>query len=190
MAPTHTTTAYFFNKHDNQNPVNGVPGLVGFCVYTNGVVQTAEATPDNWKEDWNAGNVSFVQAAATRRTSRSTGDRHRDRHRDVRRVVEHGVPILLHIADAETCQDLYGGDATTCYVLPKPGPYCDTITGNEDAGYNAIPDQVEEVQPAELRLRGELRKRVRRRGDARHDRLRRSSNVQSMTVDFQELRMQ
>src|SRR5512145_1215972 len=45
-----TTTTYFFSSLEDQDPSNGVPGLVGYCVYTDGVVQTADATPATWKQ--------------------------------------------------------------------------------------------------------------------------------------------
>ena len=151
----------------------GPPGqtsLVKYCVYTDVV---PERTRRDGRRRWQRECLDGVQEGqdllvlAARRGSRRTS-RSRSTRRSRFGTATFGQQptkndIVLHISDAGQCFNIYGVVTPTCFVTPgeKPGPVCDDGHGNEDAGYNAIPTDVEQMLPAELRLPGELRKRVR-----------------------------
>jgi hypothetical protein len=141
---------YFFDSLVNQNPANGVPGLVGYCVYTDGVVTSASATRSDWRADRNAGNVSFARAGGNKTNVPLNGVAGTQIGTASFSTAPSSEIFLLHIADTTTCRALYGGDATTCYVLPKAGPICNAGTGNTQAAYNAIPTDVQNCSPPSL----------------------------------------
>jgi hypothetical protein len=143
---------YWFDSLQDESPVNGVPGLVGYCVYTDGTVSDATATYDKygqWKSDYSDGNFSFVRPNGEKSNIPLDGTT----------GIEVGTAtfsgdapttqtILLHISDTSVCQDIYGGDATTCYVYPTQGPICNAADPNDtNAGYNAIPEDVVNCGP-------------------------------------------
>jgi hypothetical protein len=183
-----TNRTYTFHSWVDKNPVGGVPGLVGYCVYTNQTAGsvTATATGDNgqlWKaskagqsfgytrpggEKSNIGldGTDTVIGSATFSTSPSS------------------QTILLHVSDAAKCRALYGGDPTTCFVLPgpRPGPICDAGTGNTEAAYNAIPTDVEDCSPPSLGFEATQTNEF---GDAVQLDTFGGTELVSMTVDFQ-----
>jgi hypothetical protein len=148
-----TTRTYTFHSWVDKNPVGGVPGLVGYCVYTNqtaGTV-TATATGDNgqlWKASKASQSFSYARPGGEKSNIGLDGT-----DTEIGTATFNTSPssqtIVLHVSDAAKCQALYGGDATTCFVLPgpRPGPICDAGTGNTNAAYNAIPTDVGHCSP-------------------------------------------
>ena len=151
-----------------------MPGLVGYCVYTNqtaGTV-TATATGDNgqlWKASKAGQSFSYTRPGGEKSNIGLDGT-----DTEIGTATFNTAPssqtILLHVSDAAKCQALYGGDATTCFVLPgpKPGPICDAGTGNTGR-LQRDPTDVADCAPPSLGFEA-TDERVRRRGDARHDR--------------------
>ena len=120
------TATYKFDSLVDRNPTGGVPGLIAYCIYPgsqpDGSVTTLATGADDsaWKDPPGFDNFSFERSdgnpsnieldgttGITMGTATWTG----------------GVPadqtIVLHINDAEECNDLYGGNPGTCFVLPK-----------------------------------------------------------------------
>ena len=178
------TTTYKFDSLQDQSPSGGVPGLVGYCVYTSGVVNTADATPADWKQDWNGGNVSFVRGNGNKTNIPLDGTTGTQIGTATFTTTPPATQnILLHIADQSTCEALYGVlGVATCFVLPKAGPICDAGTGNTDAAYNAIPTDVEHCAPPSL---GFEANQVAEFGDRVTLDTTGGTNLLSMTVDFQ-----
>ena len=151
-----TTRTYTFHSWVDKNPVGGVPGLVGYCVFTNqaaGAV-TATATGDNgqlWKASKASQSFSYTRPGGEKSNIGLDGT-----DTEIGTATFNTSPssqtILLHVSDTAKCRALYGGDATTCFVLPgpKPGPICNAGTGNTAAAYNAIPTDVEDCSPPSL----------------------------------------
>lgn len=134
------TVTYFFSSLEDENSVNGVPGLVGYCVYTDGELTAATATLDTWKASFNAGNVSFVRGGGNKTNIPLDGTSGIQIGTATFSANPSAQTILLHIADSAMCQALYGGDATTCYVLPKAGPVCDAASADTTGvAYSDIP---------------------------------------------------
>ena len=144
------TSTYYVNS-----PTDDGASLVGYCVYTNGVLTATTVSVDNWKTDFNGGNASFARAGGTKTNLPLDGSG----------ITEIGTGtfdatpptsqnILLHITDPTVCSTFYGVGTTTCYVLPKPGPVCNAGTGNADAAYNAIPFDVEHCSPPSYAFEG------------------------------------
>jgi hypothetical protein len=148
-----TIRTYTFHSWVDKSPVGGVPGLVGYCVYTNqsaGTV-TATVTGDNgqlWKASKASQSFSYTRPGGEKSNIGLDGNDH-----EVGTATFSTSPssqtILLHVSDTAKCRALYGGDATTCFVFPapRPGPICDAGTGNTNAAYNAIPTDVEHCSP-------------------------------------------
>jgi hypothetical protein len=151
-----TTRTYTFHSWVDKNPVGGVPGLVGYCVYTNqtaGTV-TATATGDNgqlWKASKASQSFSYTRPGGEKSNIGLDGT-----DTEIGTATFNTSPssqtILLHVSDAAKCRAIYGGDPTTCFVLPgpRPGPICDAGTGNTNAAYNAIPTDVAHCAPPSL----------------------------------------
>ena len=119
------TATYTFDSLVDRNPVNGVPGLIEYCIYPGSQPPdsvTVSATGDNgsaWEDpptfesfsfarpDGDPSNIGLDGTTTTMGTATWSG----------------GVPqnqiIVLHINDAEECDELYGGDPGTCWVLPS-----------------------------------------------------------------------
>src|SRR5262245_12935784 len=183
-----TTRTYTFHSWVDKDPVGGVPGLVGYCVYTNQPAGTATttATGDNGQL-WKAGKA--IQSFAFRRPGGEKSNIGLDgTDTEIGTATFSTSPgsqtILLHVSDAVKCQALYGGDPTTCFVLPgpKPGPICNAGTGNTNAAYNAIPTDVEHCAPPSL---GFEANQVNEFGDEVTLDTTAGTKLQSMTVDFQ-----
>ena len=147
---TSTNTAtYKFDSLEDRNPVNGVPGLIAYCIYPgpqpDGGVTTAAtgadgsawADPpgfDNFSFERQDGNPSNIEldgtTGITMGTATWTGG------------VPAGQTIVLHINDAVECDDLYGGNPGTCFVLPKgvvPPETPDVITAPHFQDHSDVP---------------------------------------------------
>lgn len=155
-----TIRTYTFHSWVDKNPVGGVPGLVGYCVYTNQTAGdvTATAKGDNeqlWKASKAGPSFSYTRPGGEKSNIGLDGT-----DTVIGTAKFNTSPgsetILLHVSDAAKCQALYGGDATTCFVkpAPKPGPICNAGTGNADAAYNAIPTDVEDCSPPSYAFEG------------------------------------
>jgi hypothetical protein len=182
-----TTRTYTFSSWVDQNPVNGVPGLVGYCVITNQTPTTVTASYDSWKASKANQTFSFTRPNGEKTNIPLDGTTNITVGSATFTTAPTSQTILLHVSDAATCQALYGGTATTCFVLPgpKPGPYCDTITGNSDAGYNVIPDQVENCGPPSYAFEGNFANEFGDKVTLDTTASGGSLKVQSMRVDFQ-----
>jgi hypothetical protein len=184
-----TTRTYTFDSWVDKNPVAGVPGLVGYCVYTNqtaGAV-TATATGDNgqlWKASKASQSFSFTRPGGEKSNIGLDGTTNIQIGTATFNTSPSSQTILLHVSDTAKCQALYGGDATTCFVLPgpKPGPICNAGAGNTDAAYNAIPTDVEHCSPPSLGFEAQ---QVNEFGDQVKLDTTRGTTLESMTVDFQ-----
>jgi hypothetical protein len=133
------TVTYSFSSID-ANPVDGVPGLIEYCVYSdtqpdsvntlaigdNGGAWSDPAQFDNFsfqRPDGNPSNIGFDGGTDTIGDATWNG----------------GVPanydkILLHINDATECNRLYGGNPGTCFVLPgSPSNEAADLTASKDA---------------------------------------------------------
>ncbi len=119
------TATYTFDSLVDRNPVDGVPGLIEYCIYPGSQPPdsvTVSATGDNgsaWEDpptfesfsfarpDGNPSNIGLDGTTTTMGTATWSG----------------GVPpnqiIVLHINDAAECDELYGGNPGTCWVLPS-----------------------------------------------------------------------
>lgn len=117
---SNTKATYTFNSLMDESPSNGVPGLMGYCVYTalpNGGTATATgANGTSWSYGTGRDGFRFIRpggepsniplngGASTLGTATWTG----------------GVPatqaIILHINDPVECGSLYGAAAKTCFV--------------------------------------------------------------------------
>jgi hypothetical protein len=120
------TATYKFDSFVNRNPVDGVPGLIEYCIYpgsqpdansvtalaigANGGAWTDPPQFDNFSFQRPDGNPSNIPLDGTTGTVMGTA------------TWSAGVPanqtILLHINDAAECDNLYGGNPGTCFVLP------------------------------------------------------------------------
>jgi hypothetical protein len=139
-SPAGTATYTF--KSTNENPSNGVPGLMKYCVFagTGPSTITPQAkgfTGDAWVASSPAPNFSFNRPGGDTTNIPLDG-----------KTVTMGtatwtnpttVPtpqtIVLHVNDQSVC-----GAAITCFVKPSTGPVCDH--GDTTVAYNAMPFDV------------------------------------------------
>ncbi len=143
----NNTIEYTFTSLQNENPVDGVPGLIKYCVYTSPQPATvvAEAKGENgraWiaragrssfsfvRPDGNKSNIPLDGTSTVMGTASWTAPPPADQ------------TILLHINDPTVCHSLYGSDSPdTCFVKPSPpGPDC--THGDATVAYNAMPFDV------------------------------------------------
>jgi hypothetical protein len=188
------TTYRLFSQ--NQGAVNGVPGLIKYCVYPHDATGAPTVTVDakggsNEDVQWvantstkkpynfsfsrpggnNASNIWFDQDNETTLMGRANWG-------------SGGTPpvpstqdIVLHVADPSLCGTSSGG---TCFVNPS-APVCSDGTGALQDAYNAIPFSFPNCKPPpsfafEANLASEF-------GDGVV--LGKGGTLQSMTVDFQ-----
>lgn len=142
------TASYTFYSFTDEHPVNGVPGLIEYCVYpstrpatvtaeargANGQRWTAQTGSDNFafrRPDGDPSNIPLNGQATTMGTATWSTS------------APQAQTILLHINDPAACARIYGGDGgrrTTCYVKPSNNPtqpICDR--GASNIAYNAMP---------------------------------------------------
>lgn len=109
-----TTTTYSFFSLTNENPVDGVPGLIKYCVYstpasepTEVSVQAVGANGQPWISDVSNGVFSFERQDGNPNNIPLNGE-----STVMGTATWDSVPseqvILLHINDPEVCTDLYG----------------------------------------------------------------------------------
>jgi hypothetical protein len=181
-------STYTFRAFDtNSNPNATIPGLVGYCAYANKNVGTVtvQAHGDNgalWKGSkptskqvsfqrpaGDSSNIGFHGQTVTMGTAQFSTN-------------PGTQTLLLHISDTATCSALYGAGSTTCFVLPRSVNYCDVITGDSNAGYNAIPNQVQNCSPPSYAFEGNFANEF---GDEVTLNTSHGTKLVSMTVDFQ-----
>jgi Tol biopolymer transport system component len=122
------TATYEFDSLVDRSPSGGIPGLIEYCVYPGSTEPdsvTVTATGDNgddWQDppafesfsfvrpDGNPSNIPLDGTSTTMGTATWSG----------------GVPpnqiLVLHINDADECDELYNEGAETCWVLPSGTP--------------------------------------------------------------------
>ncbi len=135
-----TTREYTFVSLTNENPNDGVRGLIGYCVYPNtqptGVTVDAHgANGDPWIASLDTNSFAFVRPHGNKSNIPLDGNA-----TTMGTVMLSGwtsEQILLHINDATECRRLYGNGPDTCFVKPSAGPICDK--GQTDVAYNAMP---------------------------------------------------
>jgi hypothetical protein len=176
-APGEVT--YYFDSLTNEG---AGAGLVGYCVYTNGVLSGTTVTPTGWKTDHNAGNASWVRGNGTKSNIPLDGTTGIKIGTGTFSAPFTTQTILLHIADATECNNIYGGNPGTCYVLPKPGPVCNDGSGVTGVGYNSMPFDVQHCSPPSYAFEGNFANEF---GDGVTLDTSGGSHIQSMTVDFQ-----
>lgn len=129
------TTTFFFDSAD-RSPVNGVPGLIEYCVYADPIPAASALTPivlgangKKWQATVkaNQGYFSF---------NRPNGNPTNVPLGGAQDVVigtalwSGTAELLMHINDAAECDRLYGGNPGTCWV--KPVLACTPETPYED----------------------------------------------------------
>lgn len=140
------TATYWFASLTNENPVNGVPGLIKYCVYSSAATPTTiipvatGADGAAWTANLGAKAFSF---------GRPNGDPSNIPLNGAGTPITIGtaswttVPsdqsILLHINDATVCAGLYGDGSQTCFVTPGQATVCVVNAGATNFAYNAIP---------------------------------------------------
>lgn len=141
------TTSYWFASLTNEAPVNGVPGLMKYCVYSgSGAVPTA-ITPLATGADGSAWTANLGAKAFS--FGRPQGDPSNVPLDGLGSPITIGtatwsaVPndqsILLHINDPAVCSGLYGDGSQSCFVTPGQATVCVVNAGATDVAYNAIP---------------------------------------------------
>jgi hypothetical protein len=180
-----TTTYQFFSA--DQDPTNGVPGLVGYCVYPGTAPTTVTTTVEGfdgsaWKASKPGKSFGFTRSGGESSNIPLDGET----------VDPIGTAtwsgnapatqnILLHISG--TAANVCNGQPT-CFVRPtlELGPVCDDGAGNTEAAYNAIPTDVEHCSPPSL---GFEAWQVAEFGDRVTLDTTGGNELVSMTVDFQ-----
>ncbi len=138
------TTTYTFISATNENPVNGVPGLVKYCVYpdpaaqpTAIVVEATGADGELWKSGSDSSDFMFGRPAGNKSNIPLDGNT-----TTMGTVTWSSAPttkqiIVLHIADSAMCNALFGTTAPTCFVFPGAETSC--VAGDSAVTYNANP---------------------------------------------------
>ena len=145
-----TTRTYTFSSWVNKGPVAGVPGLIGYCVYTNTTPTTVTATYDAWKASKANRTFSFTRPSGDKTNIPLNGTQNITVGTATFSTAVSGETILLHVNDAARCQTLYpGSTSSTCFVLPgpRPGPVCDGPGSTTGVGYTSLPKDVTSCSP-------------------------------------------
>ncbi len=138
---TGTIATYIFDSLDNENSIDGVPGLIAYCVYAanppgNPNSAIAFATGANsaaWETSFGAiqgffafkrptGNPSNIPLDGTTGITVGTATWNS--------VAPSQQIILLHINKPEECSALYGAGTDTCFVFPGQAPPPQLCNGN------------------------------------------------------------
>lgn len=135
---------YTFTSND-ESPIDGVPGLIQYCVYPDLGTEPNSATAvavgangDAWvagikpvlgwfafgRPDGNPSNIPFDGSLVTVGEASWGVD-----PITLQSLAPAVQTILLHINDADECQALYGGTSNTCFVFPGGGtpPGCTEV---------------------------------------------------------------
>jgi hypothetical protein len=143
-----TTTTYTFISLTNDNPVNGVPGLVKYCVYpspatdepTSINVQAVGEDGSKWISRQDPKEFAFVRPGGNK-TDIPLDGKTTTMGTATFNTLPTGQTILLHIADPAVCASTYPGTTSpTCFVKPNSlVSACNIGDGATTAAYNAIP---------------------------------------------------
>ena len=121
------TATYTFNSLVDRNPVNGVPGLIEYCIYPGSQPPdsvTVSATGDNGSASGGSTHIRELFHSLVPTATRATlGCRRRKTTTMGTATWSGGVPqnqiIVLHINDPEECDEFSGGDPGYSWVLPS-----------------------------------------------------------------------
>ncbi len=139
-----TTDTYFFSSLTNEKPVNGVPGLVKYCVYPSAEPDKGiKALYDSWISKQDPHDFAFIRPGGNKTNIPLDGTQGVQVGTATWTALPNSQTILLHIADPTVCAGLYGGTPSTCFV--KPSQAC--VAGDSNAAYNAIPTGAENCIP-------------------------------------------
>ncbi len=139
-------TTYRFISFLNESPVNGVPGLIKYCIYTDpagsvplaSTVAATGADGQLWTFNGSSKGFAFARPGGNKSNIPLDGGT-----TTMGSATWGTTPteqtILLHIADPAVCANLYGGTAPTCFVKPSTSLSCSAGEGSASAAYNAIP---------------------------------------------------
>ena len=148
--------AYYFSSLVNQNPVNGTPGLIQYCVYATNGTQPATISHTAVGADGKAwGNVQSTSGGffGWGRTGGDPNNIPLDGSHDVKlgsvtwTTAPANQTILLHINDSAECMALYGSASNgTCFVYPAGWltnlcggrPACKTVAIDEATSTNPL----------------------------------------------------
>lgn len=140
-------TTYKFISLVDEHPINGVPGLVKYCVYPTPIDTTRKITKvtmaakgadgNTWTYGIDPKDFSFGRPGGNKSNIPLDGTT-----TEMATVTWSAVPtdqtILLHIADPSVCTSLYGSTSPgTCFVKPSQALTC--TAGDSSVAYNAIP---------------------------------------------------
>jgi hypothetical protein len=120
----------------NENPSEGVPGLIEYCVYTSPLPDETEATYSNANGAWTAGSgggfFDFERSDGNPDNLPFDGTTHSvGNARWTSGTVPSNQVILLHINDEAECTALEGTPTETCFVRPE---VCHTLVGQGHFG--------------------------------------------------------
>jgi hypothetical protein len=125
-----TFVTYTFDSLVDTSPVNGVPGLISYCVYppfppgnpnsVNATAVGADSTPFQYEFsvdhfDFTRGNGNPTNIPLDGTSGITMGNATWPSG-----LAPGTQTILLHINDADECDRLYGGNPGTCFVFPAP----------------------------------------------------------------------
>jgi len=141
---------YTFSSWVGRNPVGGVPGLIGYCVYTNTSPSKVMAVYPGWKASKANRTFSFTRPSGDKTNIPLDGTQNITVGTATFGMPVSGETIVLHVNDAARCRTLYpGSTSSTCFVLPgpKPGPVCDGPGPTTGVGYTSLPKDVTDCSP-------------------------------------------
>ena len=134
LIASYTTTggeAKYSITTTNENPSEGIPGLIEYCVYTSPLPDETEATYSNANGAWTSGSgggfFDFGRSDGNPDnlpfdgTTQSVGNATWNSG-----TVPSNQVILLHINDEAECTALEGTPTETCFVRPE---VCHTLVG-------------------------------------------------------------
>jgi hypothetical protein len=160
VASSGGTSTYTFVSIVDEDPVNAVPGLVAYCVYTLTAPQSVSVTEpllgDNGQQWTTSGkttkNFAFLRPSGAKSNIPLEGQT----LTMGTATWTYGAPapedqiVLLHVDDPQTCS-IYGAGLTTCFVYPTPvslAPVCDKGAADlSHAAYSSIPRDAVDCGP-------------------------------------------
>lgn len=144
------TASYTFYSFVDEHPVNGVPGLIQYCVYppTRPATVRAEARGANgqrWTTATGSDSFSFRRPDGNPSNVPLNGQTTPMGTATWSTSAPQSQTILLHINDPAACARIYGGSfygdsRNSCFVKPSNNPaqpICDR--GDSNIAYNAMP---------------------------------------------------
>jgi hypothetical protein len=107
----------------NENPSEGVPGLIAYCVYTSPLPESTEASYSNsygaWTSAVGSGSFGFRRSRGNRDNLPFDGTTQVLGSATWSEAVPTTQLILLHINDEALCTALEGKKTETCFVRPR-----------------------------------------------------------------------